>query len=72
MLSKKRKLDRDSSFYHGKLNLVKSLQIWLEDLVETGKSDVRNKVGAVPEELLRCNGISHGKYMSIKEDNNIL
>ena len=26
------------------------------DLVETGRSDVRNKIGAVLKELLRCNG----------------
>ena len=53
-------------------DLTKNLQIWLEDVTETGRPDVRNKVDAVLEELLRRNGISGEKYTSIKEDNNIL
>ena len=53
-------------------DLKQQLQIWLKDLVETGRHDVRNKVGAVLEELLRRNGISHERYTNIKEDNNTL
>ena len=52
--------------------LTKHLQIWLEELVDTGKSDVRNKVAGLLDELLRRKGISHERYITIKEDNNIL
>ena len=51
---------------------AKNLQIWLEELVETGKSDIRNKVAGLLEELLRRKGISPERYISIKENNNIL
>ena len=40
-------------------DLMKNLQIWSEELVDTGKSDVRNKVAGLLEELLRRKGISH-------------
>ena len=53
-------------------DLAKSLQVLLEELTETGKNEVRNKVAAVLEELLRRNGISLDRYTTIKEDNNIL
>ena len=53
-------------------DLKQQLQIWLKDLVETVRPDVRNKVGAVLEELLRRNGISLERYTNIREDNNIL
>jgi hypothetical protein len=60
-------------FLPRKLNdLVKSLQVSLEELAETERSDVRTKVGAVLEELLRRNGISLNQYTIIKEDNNIM
>ena len=59
-------------FLPRKLNdLVKSLLVWLEELAETGKTEVRNKVAAVLEELLRRKGISHDRYTAIKEVNNI-
>ena len=51
---------------------TKHLQIWLEELVDTGKSDFREKVAGLLEELLRRKGISHERYITIKEDNNIL
>ena len=51
---------------------TKHLLIWLEELVDTGKSDVRKKVAGLLEELLRRKGISHERYITIKEDNNIL
>ena len=50
---------------------MKSLQVWLEELAETGKTEVRNKAAALLEELLRRKGISHEWYTAIKEDNNI-
>ena len=53
-------------------NLKEQLRIWLKHLVETVRSEVRNKVGVVLEELLRRNGISLERYTNIKEDNNIL
>ena len=53
-------------------DLRKHLQIWLEELVDTGKSDVRNKIAGLLEELLRRKGISHERYITIKEENNIL
>ena len=40
------KVGQGLKFLPRKLNdLVKSLQIWLEQLTETGRSDVRKKVG---------------------------
>ena len=67
------KVGQGLKFLQRKLNeLVKRLHIWFEDLADTGRSDVRNKVGAVLEELLRRNGISHEKYPNINVDNNIL
>ena len=39
-------------------DLVKSLQVLLDELAETGKIEVHYKVAAVLEELLRRNGIS--------------
>ena len=52
-------------------DLVKRLQVLLEERVETERSDVRTKVGAVLEELLRRNGITLNRSTAIKEDNNI-
>ena len=53
-------------------DLTKNLHVWLEELAETGSSTVRNKISALLEELLRQKGISHHRYTSIKEENNIL
>ena len=52
-------------------DLPKNLQTWLEELVDTGNSEVPAKVVAVLEELLQSKGISQGRYTTIKEDNNI-
>ena len=69
MLSKETEIGQGLMFLPRKLNdLVKSLQTWLEDLTETGRPDGRNKVSDVLKEFLRCNGISHEKYTTIKED----
>ena len=47
------KIGQGLKFLPGKLaNLRKHLHIWLEELVDTGKSDVRNKVVGLLEELL--------------------
>ena len=63
------KVGQGFKFLQRKLNnLLKGLEIWIEDLAETGRSAVRSKVGAVLEELLRRNGISHEKHTSIKEN----
>ena len=51
--------------------LVKGLQVLLEELTETGTTEVRGKVAAVPEELPNRNGISFDRYSVIKDDNNI-
>ena len=53
-------------------DLTKNLHIWLEEVVDTGKSDIRSKVAGLLEELLRRQGISNERYITIKEDNNIL
>ena len=53
-------------------DLTKHLQLWLEELVDTGKPDVRNKVAGLLEELPRHKGISHERYIIIKKGNNIL
>ena len=67
------KIDQGLKFLPRKLaDLTKSLQIWFEELVDMGKSDVRNKVAGLLEELLPRKGISHERYITIKEDNNIL
>ena len=65
-------LEHGLKFLSRKLtNFVKSLQVSLEEIAETGKTEVRNKVAAVLEELLRRNGTSLDRYTTIKEDNNI-
>ena len=56
-------------------DLTKNLQIWVEELVDAGESDVRNKVAGLLEELLRRKGISHregwsyGNMVIQKDDN---
>ena len=69
---KNTKTGQGLKFLPRKLNdLVKSLQVWLEELAETGKTEVRNKVAAVLEELLRRKGISHERYTATKVNNHI-
>ena len=53
-------------------DLVKSLQTWLEELKDTGNSELRKKVSAVLNELLNRRGITKERYDAIKMDNNIL
>ena len=69
---KETKIDQDLKFLPRKLpDITKNLQIWLAELVDTGKSDVR-KVAGLLEDLLRGKRISHERYITITEDNNIL
>ena len=49
-------------------DLKQQLQIWLNDLFETGRSETRKQVAAVLEELLQRNGISFERYTNIKRD----
>ena len=57
------KIGQDIKFLPLKLaDLTKNLQICLEELVDTGKSDVRNKVAGLLEELLQSKEISHKRY----------
>ena len=73
LVIKDTKVGKEIKFLPRKLSDLKNnLQTWLDELVETGKTEVRNKVAAVLEELLRRKGISNERYTSIKEDNNIL
>ena len=70
---KETKIGQGLKFLPRKLtDLSKNLQLWLEELVETGSSVVKKKVAAVLEELLRRKAISHERYTSIKEDNVIM
>ena len=69
---KNTKVGQGLKFLPRKLNdLVKSLQVLLEVLAETGTTELRYKVAAVLEERLRYNEISLDRYSSIKEANNI-
>ena len=70
---KNSKVRQGLKFLPPKLNdQVKSLQVLLEELTETGENEVRNKVAAVIKGLLRRNGISLDQQTTIKEDNNIV
>ena len=52
--------------------LVDTLQEWLEEFVEKGSSALKNKIGAVINELLRRKEISKERYDQIKDEHNIL
>ena len=63
---KESKIGKRLRFLPRKLSdLINNLQIWLGELTETGRS-------MVLEELLRWKGISHERYTSITEDNDVL
>ena len=67
------KIGRGLKFLPRKIaDLTKNLHVWLEELAETDAYTVRNKISALLEELLQRNGISHDRYTSIKEENDIL
>ena len=67
------KIGRGLKFLPRKItDLTKNLHVWLEELAETDAYTVRKKISALLEELLQRNGISHDRYTSIKEENDIL
>ena len=51
--------------------LIGTLQEWLEEFVEKGSSALKNKIGAVLNELLRRKEISPQRYDEIKGEHNI-
>ena len=51
--------------------LVDTLQEWLDEFVEKGSSALKNKIGAVLNELLRRKEISPQRYDEIKGEHNI-
>ena len=52
--------------------LIDTLQEWLEEFVEKGSSSLKNKIGAVLNELFRRKEMSKERYDEIKEEHNIL
>ena len=52
--------------------LIDTLQEWLEEFVEKGSSALKNKIGAVINELLRRKEISKERYDQIMDEHNIL
>ena len=70
LIIKDTKIGQAMKFLPRKMNdLVKNLQLLLEELTETGKFTLRNKISGVLDELLRRKGISHDRYNEIKTDN---
>ena len=51
--------------------LIDTLQEWLEEFVEKGSSTLKNKIGAVLNELLRRKEISSQHYDEIKGEHHI-
>ena len=52
--------------------LIDTLQNWLEEFVDNGSAVLKNKIGAVLNELLRRKKISNKRYNEIKEEHGIL
>ena len=52
-------------------DLKDALQTWLTELTETGLEDLKRKVEAVLDELLRRRVITQNRYNSIKDDYSI-
>ena len=70
---KSSKIGNGLKFLPSKNNdLIDHLQTWLTELVDNGKNDLKQKIGAVLDELLRRRAITEERYNVIKEDNNIL
>ena len=53
-------------------DLTDNLQMWLAELVETVNNDLKQKIGAVLDELLRRHVITEERYNTIKEENDIM
>ena len=73
LIIKDTKIGQGINFLPRKMNdLVKYLQLTLEELTETGKSALKNKISGVLNELLRRKAISQDRYNEIKTDNDIM
>ena len=73
LIIKDTKIGQGINFLPRKMNdLVKYLQLTLEELAETGKSALKNKISGVLDELLRRKAISRDRYNEIKTDNDIM
>ena len=53
-------------------DLTDTLQTWLTEHAKTGSTELRKKVGAVLDELLRRHVITEERYNTIKEENDIM
>ena len=51
--------------------LIVTLREWLEELVEKGSSALKNKIGAILNELLRRKRITNKRYDEIKQEHSI-
>ena len=70
---KSTKIGNGISFLPTKIkDLTDTLQTGLVELAETGKNDLKQKLGAMLDELLRRRAITSERYNVIKEDNNIM
>ena len=70
---KSSKIDNGISFLPTKIkDLTDTLQTGLVELAKTGKNDIKQKIGAMLDELLRRRVITGERYNVIKEDNNIM
>ena len=72
LIIKDTKIGQGINFLPRKMNdLVKYLQLTLEELAETGKSALKNKISGVLDELLRRKAISRDRYNEKKTENDI-
>jgi len=70
---KSSKIGNGISFLPTKIkDLTDTLQTGLVELAKTGKNDLKQKIGAMLDELLRRRAITGERYNVIKEDNNIM
>ena len=70
---KEYKIGEGLDFLPRKTNkLINTLQEWLCEFVEKGSSTLKNKIGAVLNELLRRKAISPQRFDEIKDGYNIL
>ena len=53
-------------------DLKKALNLWLTELVKSGNNDLKQKIGAILDEMLKRGVITQDRYHSIREDNDII
>ena len=53
-------------------NLTDTLQLMIQELIDTGSSVIREKITSILEELLNRKAITHERYTAIKEEHNIV